>query len=65
VLIGRGRKKTELEMLDGTEVVRVVEVARAEPVAEDAKSAAEAGGHPIDDIEDADDECAWEEWDSS
>ena len=44
-------------MLDGTEVVRGVEVARAEPMAgggvwlgADAESAAEAGGHPIDDI---------------
>ena len=44
-------------MLDGTEVVRVVLTAGAEPVAEggvwigaDAESVAEAGAHPADGI---------------
>ena len=68
----RARQRTEMEMLDGTEVVSVVGASGAEPVAEggvwigaDAESAAEAGdGHLADAMGGEDDERMWEEWDS-
>ena len=65
----RARQRTELEVLDGTEVITVVNGAGAEPVAEGgvlleaaAGSAAEAGGHPAADAEGVEDGQVWEEW---
>ena len=58
----RARQKIELEMLDGTKMVRVVEAAGGGVwMGADAESAAEAGGHPIDDIGDVDHGRVWAE----
>ena len=68
----RARQRTELEMLDATEVVSVVGPPGAEPVigggewtGADAESIAEAGdGYPADAMGGEQEGHVWEEWDS-